>query len=550
MPSCCLLDRLPVELFHDVFEYFWAHEILQSFSNVSEHLDDVLHSYSSHRVNLQYILRKNFDLICESIRPDQVISLRLSDEKTIAQSEIFFSRFQLEQFTQLQSLTLVKIEEKILTAIFHGLTNLPHLRSLILKRPESMDQLNITYELLSQLNRLHLDKYHSYDDKSFPNLAHLKLSYEYSLDKIQIMCKQATNLKSLNVIIFMNTLVTQEFLLPLRQLTYLTLKVQNRPNIFISMNNIECLLTNLPCLKHVELHTNGSRELADGQRWQMLTQSLTTFHFNFKIEWLDINEHIDSFRTPFWIHEKQWFVAYYDNYLFSVPYFLNTHLKTPYCHEDFYTTLTDTSVVIDQNIKAVSIYGNFTGRIYHRCNHVETLEMFSSIPIESLLNIFDLNQIKCLTLFSLNNAQALVSLLQAMPRVQKLQIAFISQLNLFEIASRIQFEQIRTLAVHDSHFNVYNIERWCHLFPNVNDLTVGFLESKAELIRLLDGFKYLSYAVFEIKDSCIVDKETEMIIDEVRRLTKATFTYEIVPELNDPTFVSSFNFWLGERQVF
>ena len=181
----CRLNILPVELLHGVFEYFWAHEILQSFSNVSEHVNAVPLNYPTYQINFQDNQRKKqFDLGCDRIRPDQILSLRTSDEKYIGQSELFFSRFQLEQFPQLHSLTFVEIEDNSLSIIFHRLANLPQLRSLTLNRQEFIHQLEYSFELLSKLNRLISNDHINFDNKSFANLTCLHLSSEYSLDDI------------------------------------------------------------------------------------------------------------------------------------------------------------------------------------------------------------------------------------------------------------------------------------------------------------------------------------------------------------------------------
>ena len=74
------IDRFPTELFHLLFEYFWADEILHSFSNLNDRIDSILKSYSVYRINFQSIRKSTFHLVCKQIRPEQVISLVISDE--------------------------------------------------------------------------------------------------------------------------------------------------------------------------------------------------------------------------------------------------------------------------------------------------------------------------------------------------------------------------------------------------------------------------------------------------------------------------------------
>ena len=271
----------------------------------------------------------------------------------------------------------------------------------------------------------------------------------------------------------------------------------------------------------------------------MLTYSLRTFHFNLEISSLNVRQTLDSFHTSFWIEEKRWFVAYYDHYVFSVPYFLNMHLQTP-SRQGFKTTLNDTSI-IDQNIKAISLPTNSIGGKRRQCTHVENLKIHDFVSLNALSNVINLNRIKCLTIFSLTNILALVSLLQAMPHVENLRIKFITKLNLFEISSRIQFKRIHTLSIHGFVFDDFNIEGWCSLFPNVNNLNVGHFESNAQLVRFLDGFEHLSYASIEIKSSCLEHKSIE-----IRRFTQDSFVFQ-VRQLNNPNMLSSVNLWFEER---
>ena len=125
------LDLLPVELLHILFTYFLAHEILLTFSDVSDYINAVLLTYSAYRLDLRSIRKSDFDLVRRNILPEQVIALTLSDDNdTPDQSELFFSYFQIEEFTQLRSLTLIKIEFNSIKSIFSNLHRLHRLRFL------------------------------------------------------------------------------------------------------------------------------------------------------------------------------------------------------------------------------------------------------------------------------------------------------------------------------------------------------------------------------------------------------------------------------------
>jgi hypothetical protein len=131
MPRVCFFDVIPVELLHILFTYFLAHEILLTFFDVSDHVNAFLLTYSAYRLEFKSTRNSHVDLVCRRIRPEQVIFLKLSDDSNIpGLSEHFFSRFRIEQFIQLRSLTLFEIEMDSLESIFFSLHELDQLRSL------------------------------------------------------------------------------------------------------------------------------------------------------------------------------------------------------------------------------------------------------------------------------------------------------------------------------------------------------------------------------------------------------------------------------------
>ncbi len=218
MTHYCHLDLLPIELLHILFTYFPAHEILLSFSGVSDYIDGVLVAYPTWRLNFKSIRRDHFDLVCRRIQPEKVISLILSDDcDTPGQSELFFSRYQIEQFTHLQSLTLIKIEFESMESIFFNLGKLKHLSSLSFegdsityKYPsrinDSSDELRrirliVFYgysQTLPHINRLHLHNADVLTHIPLPQIRHLKIK-ECWHDKLRSVLQHVPLLETLNV---------------------------------------------------------------------------------------------------------------------------------------------------------------------------------------------------------------------------------------------------------------------------------------------------------------------------------------------------------------
>ncbi len=242
----CFFDLLPVELLHTLLTYFLTHDILFSFSNVSDHVDAILLTYTSYRLDFKSISKANFDLICRQIKPDQVLSLILSDDDdTPGQSELFLSRFRIEQFIRLQSLTLFNIELDTLESILSDLNKLDQLHSFSFyvnsvkhKYPSWIHdyssliaRLNLlvskTYvHVFPQLNRLSFSHGVILKAISFPHLLCLILA-ESTVDQLQMIFTQTPELRSLNVCLT-GDISNIERLRPPSQLNRLTLTINSK----------------------------------------------------------------------------------------------------------------------------------------------------------------------------------------------------------------------------------------------------------------------------------------------------------------------------------
>lgn len=62
-----------------------------SYLNISEYIDSILRSYSDYRLNFEDITKDQFDRVCKLIQPDQVILLRISNEKIFMLLNEFFN---------------------------------------------------------------------------------------------------------------------------------------------------------------------------------------------------------------------------------------------------------------------------------------------------------------------------------------------------------------------------------------------------------------------------------------------------------------------------
>jgi hypothetical protein len=227
MDYCCFFDQFPVEILHNIFSYFWAHEILFSFLNVSDYIDAILRSYTTFLMNFKSLGLCQIDFICRHIQADQIFSLTFSNEiSAIGQYDLFFSYFDIEQLTRLRSLILINITIDSFELILPKLNNLTQLHSIsFIDIEQNQILLNNCSRLIVQLNRLNLPNLKDLTLKSFSNLHHLKLG-ECSIKEFQIICSDTTQLQSLDIYLLDSANI--DCLSSLIQLTRLALKFNGK----------------------------------------------------------------------------------------------------------------------------------------------------------------------------------------------------------------------------------------------------------------------------------------------------------------------------------
>lgn len=117
-----------------------------------------------------------------------------------------------------------------------------------------------------------------------------------------------------------------------------------------------------------------------------------------------------------------------------------------------------------------------------------------------------------------------------MPHCHTLSLNIDLTVELIDRLSGNRFKQIRSLEIQSSTtLTRYVLEGILHLFPRVKRLRISFINSNMDMIRLIDGFKYLSNASFTIQSNFTESerqwfRNPELSIRRVRRLKNGTFT--------------------------
>ena len=244
------LNDLPVELFHYLLGYFSAREILYTFTRLTSYIDAILKTFMKYRVDFNKISRRDFDLICRCITPDQIIALTVSnDEYTPGLIGLFLSRFRINQFTRLRALKLIDIGPDFSKTIIRQMIELKHLRAFYFfssNQNESTDDvaqfnpsLFHTYApLLTQLYQLRLSNGDLLESIQFPYLRHLILE-QCTVDLMKHISSVAPQLYSLDTSFSLYTL-PMELIYPLPKLNRLILRIEGI-NIIEDKSILQCL---------------------------------------------------------------------------------------------------------------------------------------------------------------------------------------------------------------------------------------------------------------------------------------------------------------------
>ncbi|CAF0718638.1 unnamed protein product [Adineta steineri] len=320
---------LPVELIHLIFRHLDTQTIVHSFRLVCKRFHNMVDMYDEFDINFKSVLKSDFHYVCNVIPPENIKLLTLSDDdETPGQTECFLSRFHIEQFTKLRSLTLLEIDDRCLSMILKDVHRL-ELIELIIVSKEEFTKNNTIIDDLSSTVCLHTLRKLTLDIVDI-DISEIVWSVECTLQHLEIHCDTCDaycnilyhlpNLRTLVVerlcMANMNASMP-ELANPtsFHQLSSLTFKYCT-----INMLMLELLLSQTPALEHLRLmRCVYIRDfMSHLSQWQNFIEtrlvSLSKFEFflteTFQIVTTPayIEQLIAPFRTTFWTETKRWFV--------------------------------------------------------------------------------------------------------------------------------------------------------------------------------------------------------------------------------------------------
>ncbi|CAF1056747.1 unnamed protein product [Rotaria sordida] len=319
-------EQLVNELLLNIFKYLKSIHLLQAFSNLNSRFNNLLIiHFQTHGLDFRSISKHDFNIVCQQNLPwiaNRITALRLSDnDDTPNQINLFLSKFlNFRQFVQLKRLSLYHLSSfEIVKNVVYQFRHLPYLTHFNLinchlkfHRITLRDILNRIWRL-SELIHCHLDLNFA-DEYEFctPTIRSKSIEYLFieniSLDSSKLiqLFRCTPNLRHLTTSTDKFSNDTQ-FSSQIKSISSLKLVVDHLTNGTIN------LLKNVPNLTALTLQT-GKHHM-NGHKWKQLIvdylPNFKKFRF-FMLFYLDneeqINEILDSYRTPFWLYERQWYV--------------------------------------------------------------------------------------------------------------------------------------------------------------------------------------------------------------------------------------------------
>ncbi|CAF1586063.1 unnamed protein product [Adineta steineri] len=281
----------------EISSYITSTDAVIAFSNLNSRFQDLL-TELCHTFDFSSISKKNFDTIFQYQNTNRWHSLKLSDdEHTRGQVKYFFENHSLtDKFSQLQSLSIVKMKTNSPYPLF---SQLPSLSNLVSLEIESICGENIPEFELPNLKKLIFG--------SCPNTNWLKNFAQ--LDTIEYTITDRC---------------TKDKLLAWPEtLKYLKIIYQDHRDCSLIQNS----LVNLSLLIDLEIYQKTpDGPFPRGETWeQIITTSIPPlknfkFYFQFICHDRNLNELkqiVTSFSTPFYVLENNWFIrcdvsAYYE----------------------------------------------------------------------------------------------------------------------------------------------------------------------------------------------------------------------------------------------
>ncbi|CAF1546998.1 unnamed protein product, partial [Adineta ricciae] len=361
-------EELPNELIISMFEYLYPIDLFQTFYGLNIRINQLIsNNFKICEINLQSIRKQVFFIICSSFPSihDKITSLILSgNDETPNLPELFLQNgFTLTGFTRLKSLTLDSINSFEILQLFlsqcHFLSNLQIFNCKKLHEEEQILSILEFIWHLSNLKSVRLkDSLHF--GKMFKYITNISSSIETLLfdNVIQLDFDGFINL-------IHHSVKLQQICMTMES-SHSYLRITERFSSIISLKLLHKgiryglinFLKAFPNLIDLSVETEGT--FIDGYQWEDLIHhsllNLERFQFQMnvlllRIDDADVEQRIDellnTFRSLFWLEERQWFVRC--RWTQSSDQIQTTFYSLPYSFEKFVAYEKSKSTCLNQD---------------------------------------------------------------------------------------------------------------------------------------------------------------------------------------------------------
>ncbi|CAF1181498.1 unnamed protein product [Rotaria sordida] len=511
-----------------IFDYLSTCDILHGFLKLSTYINSIVLNYNHYQINFRSILKYDFDLICQHIRPNKMVSLILSDGiDTPHRSDVFLSLFKLEEFyLTLQCLTLQDINNQSMELIINHLDKFNNLSSLTILNNNLIPS-SILKNLFTRLIRLNIScEWFFYNITLMHQLKYLTITNRCTFNQLEHIIHHIPNLISLNICLERENRATIQGITS--NLTRLVLNI----SIFqMNMIHMKDLLCCFPYLIYFEVECRSDLDLCDGHEWERFIieklSRLKTFYFKFQLKStiilnaIAIQNILHSYSSSYWLNEKHWFIAieWNQKLIYSVPRFscesADSNFRPP-----FHCTTLNKSIFYD-HINALAVWE----QTEYQFLNVKELWLIDDPLTINLELIIDLNRIERLIFVSSKidfSSNILIDLINKMKNLISIQFYDIP-LSLNQYEQEIFIKQVRSIELTRDYKSFSLIEKLNKLFPQIERLRIK-IKSNKDIEKILNIFsKSLSIVIFYYDTSNIIinQKSIENILDH------SNFTFTI-----------------------
>jgi hypothetical protein len=503
-----IFELLPNEILMECFEYFTVFEIFYSFDQLNYRFYQLIRTIPLN-IDFQYVEKSIFDQFCMEllINSDikrQIYSLKLSNNEMTGQIQKFLSLFSLDEFSQLQSLTLIEIKKNNVNKLITMLPFISKLYCFRLIDPESETEeiLNALptsklQTLLVSKSVLNLNLIHK-----ISSIVNLTLSF-CSLNELCELFQYTPMLKYLDVRVMPKGYDFQDHNICRTYHPAIQLKTLIVKGFKDQLDDFEIFVKLTPNINTLIITKDFGYNLIDAYRWEhLITSSLShlnsfqfRFSFSLRNDENDILDKFKQFQSDFWHKQHHWYTEYslskYSAVIYTIPYLLDIYTLKP--HTKTYSKRFMNNSHTFNNVKELILYqkaitseascyfSNVRSLVLDNCICIQDGDdyLLNRKHIQSLKMIVNLSYVKHVTITSscqLKTASVLLQLLKQTKQLSSLTIdpEILEILFIHRELCKYLGTKIKKLDIYRHDYslfvNSHIIEQFCQVFSNLEQL--------------------------------------------------------------------------------